>query len=58
MVDAEHDSLAKENMANISSAEAFISAVRAARQSSEKILDEVVNNEDNQDIRYLVTNED
>jgi len=54
VVDAEHDSLAKENMANISSAEAFISAVRAARQSSEKVLDEVVNNEDNKDIRLTL----
>ena len=53
VVSSQFEALTKENMANISSVEAYITAVRAARQADKKTLEEIFNDPSNKKIKYV-----
>ena len=53
VVDFYRDELSRENMANQSSVQAYIGAVRAARQADKKTLSEIFNDEKNKEIRCV-----
>ena len=51
IVEIFHKDLSKENMANISSAQAYITAVRAARQATKEELQDVLDDVKNKNLR-------
>jgi len=54
VVSSQFEALTKENMANISSVEAYITAVRAARQADKKTLEEIFNDPSNKKIKLTL----
>ena len=54
VVDLYREELSRENMANKSSVQAYISAVRAARQADKKTLTRIFKHKDNKDIRCVL----
>lgn len=51
VVETQHEALTKDNMANVTSVQSYITAVRAARQSNQQTLSEIMQDPDNEDIR-------
>lgn len=53
VLDLFHEDLTKDNMANASSVQAYVTAVRAARQADKKTLSKIFKSKANKDIRLV-----